>query len=52
MEVFRDPILLILLGLLALSLAGYFTDLIPYPFGLVILLIFVMARMLHKAKFR
>lgn len=44
----RDPVLPILLGLLSLSLAGYFAGYIPYPFGLLILLILIMSRVLGK----
>lgn len=36
-----------LLGLLALSLAGYLAGLIPYPFALVILVVFIVARILY-----
>ena len=41
----RDPILLALIGLLALSLGSWFADLIPYPFGLLILVVFIVARL-------
>ena len=44
----RDPILLALVGLLALSLGSWFAGLIPYPFGLLILVVFIVAR-LHYA---
>ena len=44
----RDPVMLVLLGLLSLSLAGFFAGYIPYPFGLLILLILVMSRVLGK----
>ena len=40
--------MLVLLGLLSLSLAGFFAGYIPYPFGLLILLILVMSRVLGK----
>ena len=45
---FRDPVLLLLFGMLALSLAGYFAGYIPYPFGLLILLVLVLSRVLGK----
>ena len=48
MNMVRDPILLTLVGLLALSLGSYFAELIPYPFGLVILVGFIVARILYK----
>jgi len=52
MKLLRDPIFLLLAGLLALSLAAYFGDLIPYPFGLLILLAFIVARIVHKTNVR
>ena len=33
-----DPVLSVLLGLLATSLLAFFTGLIPYPYGLIMLL--------------
>lgn len=47
MKLLRDPVILLLSGLLALSLAAYFGKLIPYPFGLLILLVLIAARILH-----
>ena len=44
----RDPILLTLVGLLALSLVSWFAGLIPYPFGLLILVVFIVARLHYK----
>lgn len=34
----HDPLLLIILGLLAATLYAYFTDLFSYPFGWLILI--------------
>ena len=48
MNSIRDPNLLTLVGLLALSLGSWFADLIPSPFGLLILVVFIVAR-LHNA---
>jgi hypothetical protein len=48
----RDPILLALIGLLALSLGSWFADLIPYPFGLLILVVFIVARSHYANRIR
>ena len=48
MKIFKDPILLILLGILALSLLAFLTGVLPYPFGMLILSVFIVARILHK----
>jgi hypothetical protein len=48
----RDPILLALIGLLALSLGSWFADLIPYPFGLLILVVFIVARLHYANRIR
>ena len=40
--------MLTLVGLLALSLGSYFADLIPYPFGLVILVVFIVIRLIYR----
>lgn len=52
MNSIRDPILLALVGLLALSLASWFADLIPYPFGLLILVVFIVARLYYTNRIR
>jgi uncharacterized membrane protein YccC len=41
-----DPILLALLGILAASLLAFFLGAIPYPFGLIVLSVFIVARIL------
>ena len=48
MKILKDPILLILLGILALSLLAFLTGVLPYPFGMLILSIYIVARILHK----
>ena len=48
----RDPILLTLVVLLALSLRSYFDDLIPYPFGLLILVVFIVTRIHYANQIR
>jgi hypothetical protein len=40
-----DPVLFVLLGLLAVSLLAFFTGLIPYPYGLIMLLAFIAVRL-------
>jgi dihydroxy-acid dehydratase len=41
-----DPVLLALGLLLMASLAGFFSGVFPYPFGFLVLLVFVVARIL------
>ena len=47
MNRFTDPVLLVLLGLLLASLLAFILGFIPYPFGLLILTIFIAARLLY-----
>ena len=42
-----DPVLIVLLGMLSASLSAFFLGIIPYPYGLIILLVFIAARILH-----
>lgn len=42
-----DPVLVILVGLLLTSLAAFLLDVIPYPAGIIILTIFIVARLLY-----
>ena len=42
-----DPVLFVLLGLLAATLAAFFLDVFPYPYGLLILAAFITARILY-----
>ena len=49
MRLFKDPILLALVGILATLLLLFFVGVIPYPFGLLVLLAFITARVLYKS---
>jgi hypothetical protein len=40
-----DPVLLVLLVLLTASLLAFFLGIFPYPYGLIILLAFIAARL-------
>ena len=42
-----DPLLAVLVGLLLASLTAFLLDVIPYPAGLIILTIFIIARILY-----
>ena len=42
-----DPVLLILSGLLLASLTAFLLDFIPYPFGLIVLTIFIVGRVYY-----
>ena len=44
----KDPVLLVLVGLLGLTLTAFFMDVLPYPFGILILLIFIVTRILYR----
>jgi ABC-type multidrug transport system permease subunit len=44
---FKDTVLLSLLGLLLASLLAFVLGIIPYPFGLFILTIFIAARIIY-----
>jgi hypothetical protein len=46
---FLDPVLVILLALLLASLLAFAGALIPYPYGLLVLGVFVIARALYLA---
>ena len=43
---FRDRILLVLVALLLASLAAFFTGVLPYPIGLLVLSVLIVARVL------
>ena len=49
MRLFKDPILLALAGILATVLLLFFVGVTPYPFGLLVLLVFITARVLYKS---
>ncbi len=42
-----DPVLTLLIGLLLASLLAFSLGIIPYPFGLLVLGVFVVARVLY-----
>jgi len=44
----KDRVLLVLLGLLGLTLSAFFLGVLPYPFGILILLVLVVSRLLYK----
>jgi len=49
MRLFKDPVFLALVGILATLLLLFFVGVIPYPFGLLVLLVFITARVLYKS---
>lgn len=49
MRLLKDPVFLALAGILAILLLMFFLDVIPYPFGLLVLLAFIVARILYKS---
>jgi hypothetical protein len=44
--VISDSVLLIIVALLLATVVGYLTDLLPYPFGIIVLSILLVARVL------
>ena len=48
MKYLKDPVLAGLVGLLALTVALFLTGVLPYPFGILILLVLIMARVLFR----
>jgi dihydroxy-acid dehydratase len=44
---YLDRILLVLVGLLLASVAAFLAGLIPYPFGLIVLSVFILGRILY-----
>ena len=48
MNILNDRILLVLLALLGLTLTAFFLGVLPYPFGILILLIFIAARIMSR----
>jgi hypothetical protein len=43
-----DPVLILLLILLLASLLAFLLGIIPYPFGLIVLLFFIAGRILYR----
>jgi hypothetical protein len=48
MNHFKDPVLLGLVGLLTLTVTLFLAGILPYPFGILVLLIFIVARILYR----
>ena len=48
MNYFKDPVLLGLVGLLVLTVTAFLAGVLPYPFGILVLLIFIVARFLFR----
>ena len=44
----KDPVLLVLVGLLGLTVTAFLSGSLPYPFGLLILLLLIASRLLYK----
>ena len=44
---YLDRILVVLIVLLLATLAAFFSGMLPYPFGFIILSIFIIARILY-----
>lgn len=51
MKYLEDKLLILLLGLLGITLMAYIYDIFPYPFGLLILLILIAARLFSQRSF-
>jgi len=49
MRLLKDPVILVLVGVLATLLLLFLLGVIPYPFGLLVLLAFITARVLYKS---
>ncbi len=45
--VYSDTIFLLLVVLIAATLAGYMSGFLPYPFGIIVLGLFCVARLLY-----
>ena len=48
MKYFKDPLLLGLAGLLALTVTAFLTGVLPYPFGILVLLLLIAARLFSR----
>jgi hypothetical protein len=48
MHYFRDPVLLGLVGLLVLTITLFLASVLPYPFGILVLLLLIVARLLSR----
>ena len=48
MKYFKDRLLLGLVGLLVLTITLFLAGVLPYPFGILILLLLIVARLLSR----
>ena len=48
MNSFKDPVLLGLVALLMLTLSLFLAGVLPYPFGILVLLLLIVARLLSS----
>jgi hypothetical protein len=48
MNYLKDRVLLVLVGLLGLTVTAFFLGFLPYPFGILILLVLILSRVLYK----
>ena len=48
MNYFKDPVLLGLVALLALTIGLFLAGMLPYPFGILVLLLLIVARLLSR----
>jgi hypothetical protein len=48
MKYLKDRVLLVLLGLLGLTVTAFILGVLPYPFGILILLVLILSRVLYK----
>jgi hypothetical protein len=48
MKYFQDAVLLGLVALLVLTVTLFLSGVLPYPFGILVLLIFIVARILFR----
>jgi hypothetical protein len=48
MNYLNDRVLLVLLGLLGLTVTAFFLGVLPYPFGILILLVLIVSRLIYK----
>ena len=48
MKYFKDPLLLGLVGLLLLTVTAFLAGVLPYPFGILVLLLLIAARLFSR----
>jgi hypothetical protein len=48
LRLFKDPLILVLSGLLAVTLLAFCLGIIPYPYGILVILVFLLSRILFK----